>query len=533
MYVVQYPVYIQARCFLLARQRGGRARYPSLPATPSAAGPQKVRARRHPRVVHVDVSAHSPHAWVRGGSSAGTLLHRDQLVASPPHMCAAAVHTCLGQGTMLQTEPSKQLEYNLGVLKRRDAAITRILDMAGHVVLYKFNEDTKQWDRKNVEGSLFVVERSTDPLHQFVVLNRLSSENLVESINEDFQTELNDQFLLYRNLNAEILGVWFYSAPERAAVAKLLDSLTGGQQAAAPGEDEATAAPGNAEAEPSAPADMATQRGSDAAAAAPPPSNVAEFFSMMAGVQEAPPPMPTSAVVAGDAVTAAAPSAPDPAADARGAAVLADTSAAPPQSAAAPASAASDTARPPIDMEALKAKLALQLRALVDDNSFLTMLANEYLRQQQRAIQQVGTPCLSTWRHPSANACQALVNACQALANACQALANACQALANACQALANAAKLSPLHAKLCPCVTVRARGCPRPSVRYLRRCIVVPYLLLVRGQAQQQRQNRLGRGAPQPPTAASAAPPSVAPSAAEGAVAAHLSGLLQQQASM
>jgi len=117
---------------------------------------------------------------------------------------------------------------------------------------------------------------------------------------------------------------------------------------------------------------------------------------------------------------------------------LADTSAAPPQSAAAPASAASDTARPPIDMEALKAKLALQLRALVDDNSFLTMLANEYLRQQQRAIQ-----------------------------------------------------------------------------------------------QAQQQRQNRLGRGAPQPPTAASAAPPSVAPSAAEGAVAAHLSGLLQQQASM
>jgi len=335
------------------------------------------------------------------------------------------------KGAMLQTERSKQLEYNLGVLKRRDAAITRILDMAGHVVLYKFNEDTKQWDRKNVEGSLFVVERSTEPSHQFVVLNRLSSENLVESINENFQTELTDQFLLYRNLNAEILGVWFYSPPERAAVAELLDSLTGGQTPA--GEDDATTAPGNTEAEPNGAADVATQGGGDAAAVAPsaaPPSNVAEFFSMMAGAQEAPPPMPTSAVVAGDAVSGAAPAAADSAACTVG---VAAASAAPPPSSAAPAAAAtSATARPPIDMEALKAKLALQLRALVDDDAFLSMLATEYLRQQQRALQ-----------------------------------------------------------------------------------------------QAQQQRQNRLGRGAPLPPTPASAA------AQPADSVAAHLSGLLQQQASM
>ena len=49
------------------------------------------------------------------------------------------------------------------MLKRRDAAIIKILDMAGHVVLYQFNEDSKAWDRKGVEGSLFVVERSTEP----------------------------------------------------------------------------------------------------------------------------------------------------------------------------------------------------------------------------------------------------------------------------------------------------------------------------------------------------------------------------------
>ena len=63
----------------------------------------------------------------------------------------------------LQLERSKQLEYNLAVLKRRDADISKVLDMAGHVVLYQFNEDSKVWDRKNVEGSLFVVERSSAP----------------------------------------------------------------------------------------------------------------------------------------------------------------------------------------------------------------------------------------------------------------------------------------------------------------------------------------------------------------------------------
>lgn len=34
-------------------------------------------------------------------------------------------------------DKDKQLEYNLAVLKRRDASITKVLDMAGHVVLYQ------------------------------------------------------------------------------------------------------------------------------------------------------------------------------------------------------------------------------------------------------------------------------------------------------------------------------------------------------------------------------------------------------------
>mmetsp|Transcript_15411 Transcript_15411/g.39710 ORF Transcript_15411/g.39710 Transcript_15411/m.39710 type:complete len:294 (+) Transcript_15411:85-966(+) len=251
---------------------------------------------------------------------------------------------------MQAPDREQQLQYNLTVLKRRDGAITKIIDMAGHVVLYQFNEDSKAWDRKGVEGSLFVVERSTEPRYQFVVLNRLSSENLVETVDADFQTELTEQFLLYRNLKQEILGVWFYSPPERSAISELLTSLTTtGEQppVAADVDDTQATAPPAAAAQP------------DAGAAG---FDAAQFFSMAATSAQsgapAPPPMPPAVPPTSAPTAPAAPAAPAPA------------------------------AKPAVDVVALKAKLASQLRSLVDDDAFLSLLANEYLRQQQRALQQ-------------------------------------------------------------------------------------------------------------------------------------------------
>ena len=52
------------------------------------------------------------------------------------------------------------------------------------------------------------VARSSEPKHMFVVMNRLSNENVVEAVCADFQMELTDQFLLYRNDKHEINGIW-------------------------------------------------------------------------------------------------------------------------------------------------------------------------------------------------------------------------------------------------------------------------------------------------------------------------------------
>ena len=69
---------------------------------------------------------------------------------------------------------------------------------------------TTKWHRKNVEGSLFVVERkvgkgtsNSNSRFQFVVLNRLSDERFVESIAKD-AVELSEKYLLYKTDSDEV-----------------------------------------------------------------------------------------------------------------------------------------------------------------------------------------------------------------------------------------------------------------------------------------------------------------------------------------
>lgn len=87
---------------------------------------------------------------------------------------------------------------NLTVLQRIDPFIEEILITAAHVTFYEFNIELSQWvrlslflyfsflhgcfrlisfsfslqSRKDVEGSLFVVKRNTQPRFQFIVMNR-------------------------------------------------------------------------------------------------------------------------------------------------------------------------------------------------------------------------------------------------------------------------------------------------------------------------------------------------------------------------
>ncbi|XVF69217.1 hypothetical protein PTKIN_Ptkin11bG0063100 [Pterospermum kingtungense] len=114
---------------------------------------------------------------------------------------------------------------NLTVLRRIDPFVEEILITAAHVAFYEFNTDLSQWSRKDVEGSLFVVKRNTQPRFQFIVMNRRNTDNLVENLLGDFEYEVQDKYLLYCNASQEINGIWFYDARELEEVANLFSRI--------------------------------------------------------------------------------------------------------------------------------------------------------------------------------------------------------------------------------------------------------------------------------------------------------------------
>ncbi|XP_061841531.2 mRNA-decapping enzyme 1A [Nerophis lumbriciformis] len=111
---------------------------------------------------------------------------------------------------------------SLAALQRQDPYINKLLDLTGQVALYNFNSTTNQWEKTEIEGTLFVYTRSASPHHGFTIMNRLSADNLVEPINKDLEFQLQDPFLLYKNANMGIYSIWFYDKRDCHRIAQLM-----------------------------------------------------------------------------------------------------------------------------------------------------------------------------------------------------------------------------------------------------------------------------------------------------------------------
>ncbi|XP_037004497.2 mRNA-decapping enzyme 1B isoform X2 [Artibeus jamaicensis] len=120
----------------------------------------------------------------------------------------------------------KGRDISLAALQRHDPYINRIVDVASQVALYTFGHRAKEWEKTDVEGTLFVYTRSASPKHGFTIMNRLSMENRTEPITKDLDFQLQDPFLLYRNARLSIYGIWFYDKEECQRIAELMKNLT-------------------------------------------------------------------------------------------------------------------------------------------------------------------------------------------------------------------------------------------------------------------------------------------------------------------
>ncbi|KMZ66518.1 hypothetical protein ZOSMA_298G00010 [Zostera marina] len=117
--------------------------------------------------------------------------------------------------------------HNLMVLKRIDPFIEDILIVASHVVLYELMIDVNQYIRKDVEGSLFVVKRTSQPRFRFIVLNRQNKNttsifNFIEDINGDLTCEVKSPYFIYENAKGEVNAVWFHDPLECESVTNII-----------------------------------------------------------------------------------------------------------------------------------------------------------------------------------------------------------------------------------------------------------------------------------------------------------------------
>ncbi|RVE56710.1 hypothetical protein OJAV_G00224290 [Oryzias javanicus] len=125
---------------------------------------------------------------------------------------------------------AKGLDISLAALQRQDPYINNIVDVASQVALYTYNNRTNEWEKTEVEGTLFIYTRLASPRHGFTIMNRLSMDNLTEPITKDLDFQLQDPFLLYRNARLVIHGIWFYDKEDCQRIAQRMKILTHQEQ---------------------------------------------------------------------------------------------------------------------------------------------------------------------------------------------------------------------------------------------------------------------------------------------------------------
>ncbi|XP_056380330.1 mRNA-decapping enzyme 1A isoform X2 [Hyla sarda] len=128
-------------------------------------------------------------------------------------------------GAKMEARSKVEHEMSLAALRRNDPYISGIIDVTGQVALYSFSAKANEWEKTDIEGTLFVYRRSASPHHGFTIMNRLNMNNLVEPINKDLEFQLHEPFLLYRNSSLSIYSIWFYDMNDCQRIAQLMTQV--------------------------------------------------------------------------------------------------------------------------------------------------------------------------------------------------------------------------------------------------------------------------------------------------------------------
>jgi len=116
-------------------------------------------------------------------------------------------------------------DINFKALKKIDPYIKNINLSCSNVALYNFNTHKAEWEKTEVEGTLFLFEREAEPRYGFTIMNRLNPENHIEPVTGQLDFQIQPPFLLYKNRESEIRGLWFYSGEECQKIGNRIQEL--------------------------------------------------------------------------------------------------------------------------------------------------------------------------------------------------------------------------------------------------------------------------------------------------------------------
>ncbi|TKR71788.1 hypothetical protein L596_019329 [Steinernema carpocapsae] len=114
---------------------------------------------------------------------------------------------------------------NFASIKRIDPCAASIIDNSTHVALYRFNSTTKQWERTDIDGPLFVYKRVDRPFHSLMIANRHSREDYIEPVTSRVQVEQRCPYVFFCRPDNVINGLWFYKEADCKRIYETLSKL--------------------------------------------------------------------------------------------------------------------------------------------------------------------------------------------------------------------------------------------------------------------------------------------------------------------
>jgi len=129
----------------------------------------------------------------------------------------------------LRLNLSEKNTKNMTVLKSLDAEINEVIADATHISIYEFDAITTSWKRFGVEGTAFIVTRTSNPRFKLIVLNKQGLDNFYLDLSTVHKMKIQTPYIMLKCSTEKapaIYGLWFHDDDERSIIYDEIQKIT-------------------------------------------------------------------------------------------------------------------------------------------------------------------------------------------------------------------------------------------------------------------------------------------------------------------